>query len=219
MKTALLAIALACSGIASAGNAPDAPALTMTEQGIGPITAGTPFDADVIRKLLPSLEVKRDVSSTEGEELPVLLVSDKRGLLLTIHPDEGNRIFSVALENDRVANALAIGPVRPINTFSRAELASVIQGWRNTLALRFASHRTPGAFIICSEVSGTARMVSCRRPRCFAPGRSQASYGSRRHTSHDLSLDRGRISMHRPALTSGSTRHANRTRRRIPSDA
>lgn len=105
MRTALFMLAIAFASAANARNDPEQ-AMTVSERGVGPINKNTPFDRKAIQKLLPHLEVKEGVSSTEDEEFPVLLVSDGKGLLFTIIPAGKKKIFSVVLENDRVSNEL-----------------------------------------------------------------------------------------------------------------
>lgn len=106
MRTALFMAAIIFASVAGAGNAPETHAITVSDRGVGPINKDTPFDRKAIQKLLPDLKVKKGVSSTEGEEFPILLVSDSKGLLFTINPAGEKRIFSVVLEKDRVTNEL-----------------------------------------------------------------------------------------------------------------
>lgn len=43
---------------------------------------------------------------TEGEEFPILEVSDKKGVLFTINPDsDRKRIYSIVVEKDSVTNS------------------------------------------------------------------------------------------------------------------
>ncbi|MGB9080909.1 MAG: DUF1131 family protein [Desulfuromonadaceae bacterium] len=94
-------------GSASANNIPVSNAITISEKGVGPINGKTPFSQKEVQKLLPKLEVAQVSSMTEGEEFPILEVSDKKGLLFTINPDSNAKlIYSIVVGKDRVTNSL-----------------------------------------------------------------------------------------------------------------
>ncbi len=81
--------------------------LRLTSVGVGPISSKTKFDESEIQKLFPKLKIKRSVSSSEGEEFPVLQGYENDKLLFTIYPSAGSKnIFSVVTSNDDVKNAL-----------------------------------------------------------------------------------------------------------------
>ncbi len=107
MRYLLVILATVYAGSAFAGNVPLNGAITLSEAGVGPINGKTPFSQQSVQKLLPNLKVSRGISTTEGEDFPILKVSDKNGLLFTINPDsDGKRIYSIVFEKDRVANSL-----------------------------------------------------------------------------------------------------------------
>jgi hypothetical protein len=94
-------------GLAMADNPSTNTPVTISEAGVGPLNGNTPFNRKEVQKLLPSLKVKTNTSMTEGEEFPILEVSDKQGLLLTINPDgDAKRIYSIVAKSDRVVNSL-----------------------------------------------------------------------------------------------------------------
>lgn len=107
MKRLWVLCACASVGFALAANSSMSIPVTLSEAGVGPINGSTPFNRKEVQKLLPNLKVKRSTSMTEGEEFPILEVSDKQGPLFTINPDsEAKRIYSIMIENDRVVNRL-----------------------------------------------------------------------------------------------------------------
>lgn len=81
-------------------------AITISEEGVGPINAATPFDIGAIQKLLPSFRVTSGVASTEGIEFPTIRVMDGETELFVIAPDENRRtIGSVVITSARVPHA------------------------------------------------------------------------------------------------------------------
>jgi Protein of unknown function (DUF1131) len=83
--------------------------IAITEDGVGPINASTPFDLKTVQKLMPGLKVKRGTSFTEGEEFPILKVSDLKVVLFTIIPDDnGRKIFSIVTKSNRVKNSFGV---------------------------------------------------------------------------------------------------------------
>ena len=79
--------------------------LMMTEKGLGPITAATPFDLSEIARLLPTLRVIQGVASSEGIEFPTIRVMAGQVQLFIISPEEGNRrIASIVVSNGRVGH-------------------------------------------------------------------------------------------------------------------
>lgn len=107
MKHLWVLCACASIGLVMADNPPTNTPITISETGVGPINSSTPFNRKEVQKLLPSLKVKRSTSSTEGEEFPILEISDKQGLLFTINPDgDAKRIYSIVTESGRVMNSL-----------------------------------------------------------------------------------------------------------------
>jgi hypothetical protein len=72
--------------------------MALGEEGIGPITARTPFQVAALRRLLPEYSVARSRSGSEGEEFPVITVSRSGETLLVINPDgTGGDIASVVV--------------------------------------------------------------------------------------------------------------------------
>jgi hypothetical protein len=81
--------------------------LTVSDKGLGEITATTKFDKKEIQGHLSGYVVKSDTSSTEGEEFPVLLVFDHKSVLATINPPEDEKkIFSIRVTSNKISNAL-----------------------------------------------------------------------------------------------------------------
>ncbi|HEY8099585.1 MAG TPA: DUF1131 family protein [Burkholderiaceae bacterium] len=105
MRNIFFVLVVIYADFAFAENAATPPVITVSDAGVGPINAKTPFNQKAIQKLLPTLNVTKSVGSSEGEEFPVLEVSDKNGLLFTINSSE-KKIFSVVFEKDRVTNEL-----------------------------------------------------------------------------------------------------------------
>lgn len=81
--------------------------LTISDKGLGEITATTKFDKKEIQGHLSGYVVKSDTSSTEGEEFPVLLVLDHESVLATINPTEDEKkIFSIRVTSNKIGNVL-----------------------------------------------------------------------------------------------------------------
>jgi len=100
----MLAMALAVSAAAPARAAE---ALQITETGVGPIVATTPFSVQRVQQLLPGYAVKMDKRSTEGESYRVILVTRQGRTLATINPAAGEkRIFSIRVGSGQVVNKL-----------------------------------------------------------------------------------------------------------------
>lgn len=103
-------IALSLTGlliVASTAITVHASELTISDKGLGEITATTRFDKKEIQGHLPGYVVKSDTSSTEGEEFPVLVVLDHKSILATINPTEDEKkIFSIRVTSNKISNAL-----------------------------------------------------------------------------------------------------------------
>lgn len=82
------------------------PELVVSTQGVGPLSAGTPFDAEAVREALPGYVVMTDSGSTEGLEFPVIKVLDKQKELLVITPADKTSIFSIRVKSGQVDNTL-----------------------------------------------------------------------------------------------------------------
>ncbi|MBK6908059.1 MAG: DUF1131 family protein [Rhodocyclaceae bacterium] len=81
--------------------------LSVSDKGVGPISASTRFNRNDLQKALPQFVVKVGERSTEGEVFRVLLISDASGLLATVNPGEGEKgIFSIRITSRNVRNAL-----------------------------------------------------------------------------------------------------------------
>ena len=79
--------------------------ILITESGVGPITATTPFSIPVIAKLLPNLRVIAGVSSTEGEEFPTIRVLDGETELFVINPNGSEKgIGSIWVTNGKIVH-------------------------------------------------------------------------------------------------------------------
>jgi uncharacterized protein YecT (DUF1311 family) len=79
--------------------------ITVSDNGVGPITADTPFDPDVLQQALPAYSVRKSIASSEGEEFIRYNISDEAGLLFTINPDQAGGIFSVVIESETIPDA------------------------------------------------------------------------------------------------------------------
>lgn len=88
--------------------------LLLTKEAIGPITKNTPYDLHVIKKLFPSLEVKKELNGTEGESFEVLVIYQHNKPLLTIVPTNNSRqgkLLCISFLTNDIQNTLgaAIG--------------------------------------------------------------------------------------------------------------
>lgn len=82
------------------------PSINVTNEGIGGIGKETPFTCAAIRKIFPEFNVHEDTAYTEGLPYPTIVVHDGDSLILTINPNENNRIFCVVIENPMVKSQL-----------------------------------------------------------------------------------------------------------------
>ena len=82
--------------------------LEIRDCGIGPLNGQTHFNQQEIQKLLPGFKVTAGVGAFEDQTFPTLLVSDAKGLLLTINPDgdKPGEIYSIIVETNRLPNSL-----------------------------------------------------------------------------------------------------------------
>lgn len=79
--------------------------ISVSDIGVGPITANTPFDLEALRDKFPGYSISETMTSTEGEEFIRYDVADESGLLFSINPDRAGGIFSVVIENDRITDS------------------------------------------------------------------------------------------------------------------
>jgi hypothetical protein len=85
----------------------EAPTLTVSDKGLGSISATTAFNLSEVEKLVPGFVVKSKKSMTETEEFPILVVMDHDSLLATINPTEDRKkIFNIRITGNKVSNAL-----------------------------------------------------------------------------------------------------------------
>ena len=83
--------------------------LVISEAGVGPINAQTPFNIHDITQALQKYDyhVEELKTTTEGESYPVIRVSTDTHVLLLINPDtKQQKIFSVIVKDKHVGNSL-----------------------------------------------------------------------------------------------------------------
>ena len=86
--------------------------IVFSDKGVGGISVETPFDIKIIKGLFPEFNVEPDISSSEGEEFPIIVVKDNAGNhLLDIYPDGTRKhiylVKSTTKNNtEKVKNAL-----------------------------------------------------------------------------------------------------------------
>jgi hypothetical protein len=79
------------------------PAITITETGVGPINAKTPFNIAVLKRLFPGYRVVAGTGSYEGMDYPIIKVMDGTSELLEITSDgDSKAIFSISTTSPRV---------------------------------------------------------------------------------------------------------------------
>ena len=105
---AALGLALAACGPdpapgAAPASAPASSALTMTDDGVGPLGAETPFDTAAVRAALPAgFAVERQSAETEGEAVPVVWALRDGLLVLEVYPGDDGRVGRVDASSDQV---------------------------------------------------------------------------------------------------------------------
>lgn len=111
MRQIFICICLAWGVILIATGAGLPSDMEVRETGIGPVTAQTPFEREIVQQLFPELLVQDGVGSSEGEQYPTITVSDKDGELFEILPDstELNTIHHIGrifVKSDHLLNGL-----------------------------------------------------------------------------------------------------------------
>lgn len=81
--------------------------LEISETGLGGINASTPFNQNVIQKLLPGYTVKIKKEEGEAGIYRVMTISQKNKTVAMINPVEGGtRIFNIRVRSNQITNAL-----------------------------------------------------------------------------------------------------------------
>lgn len=84
--------------------------------GVGPLNAQTPFNLHDITAAFPDLNVMQQTNFTEGQQYPVITVSQDLKLLLTINPDtKHTHIFSVMVHDNLIGNPLGVSIGSPFS--------------------------------------------------------------------------------------------------------
>ena len=65
--------------------------IRVTEEGVGPITGITAFDADAVSALLPGTTVSREEVTREGEKYPAIMVEEDGERQMEVVPDADER--------------------------------------------------------------------------------------------------------------------------------
>ena len=88
-------------------NANDKNRLFVSEKGVGPVNASTPFNIHKITQAFPNYNVVEQLNFQEGESYPVILVSKGTKQLLSINPTlDLKSIYSIVVEDNLIHNAL-----------------------------------------------------------------------------------------------------------------
>lgn len=106
--TVVLLSATACDNQANKVVQPTVKPLEMLSvDGIGPINANTPFNLHDITMAFQGLNVAQRTNYTEGQEYPVITVSQDLKPLLSINPDaKREKVFSVMVHDNLIGNGL-----------------------------------------------------------------------------------------------------------------
>ncbi|HHL19834.1 MAG TPA: DUF1131 family protein [Thiothrix sp.] len=81
--------------------------IILSAAGIGPINASTPFNIHQITLAFDDYSVTQYTKFQQGEQTPVIRVSQNGTPLIIINPDtKGDNIFSVIVNSNKIGNAL-----------------------------------------------------------------------------------------------------------------
>lgn len=86
---------------------PTNPMHYLSQDGVGPINAATPFNLRLIGDAFQGLNVTEETHFIEGDKYPVITIKQRVKPLLTINPDhEHNKVFSVIVHDNYIGNRL-----------------------------------------------------------------------------------------------------------------
>lgn len=81
--------------------------LTVSDSGIGPITAESTFNIHVLTHAFPNFSVVEQLNFQEGESFPIITISKGAKTLMTINPTlDLKSIYSVVVEDNLISNSL-----------------------------------------------------------------------------------------------------------------
>ena len=90
-----------------------APIATLSANGIGPINGTTPFNLHEITQVFQGYNVAQHTNFADGNQYPVIEVSQGIKRLITINPDlKQHKVFSVMVQDNLIQNGLG----HPIGT-------------------------------------------------------------------------------------------------------
>lgn len=80
---------------------------SVSELGVGPITAATPFNIHQVTLAFPNYSVVEELNFQEGEKYPIISVSKGAKTLITINPSlDLKSIYSIVVEDNLIHNSL-----------------------------------------------------------------------------------------------------------------
>ena len=81
--------------------------LSVSDLGVGTVTAATPFNIHQITLAFPNYSVVQELNFQEGEQYPIISVSKGTNTLITINPSlDLESIYSVVVEDNLINNSL-----------------------------------------------------------------------------------------------------------------
>jgi hypothetical protein len=90
-----------------------APIATLSANGIGPINSTTPFNLHELTQVFQGYNVAQHINFADGNQYPVIEVSQGIKRLITINPDlKQDKVFSVMVQDNLIQNGLG----HPIGT-------------------------------------------------------------------------------------------------------
>lgn len=83
------------------------PAHYLSQDGVGPINAATPFNLHLIGDAFQGLNVTEETNFIDGDKYPVITIKQRTKPLLAINPDhEHQKVFSVVIYDNYIGNRL-----------------------------------------------------------------------------------------------------------------
>ncbi|RVU84226.1 DUF1131 family protein [Leucothrix sargassi] len=81
---------------------------TISDAGVGKITASMPFNIHQVTLAFPNYSVMEELNFQEGEQYPIISVSKGANTLITINPTlDLKSIYSVVVEDNLINNSLS----------------------------------------------------------------------------------------------------------------
>ncbi|MEZ5477240.1 MAG: DUF1131 family protein [Thiolinea sp.] len=136
------------------------PLFYLSEDGVGPLNAATPFNLIRIGDAFQDYNVTEETHFQNGEKVPMITVKQRNRLLLTINPNyQQNAVFSIVVHDAQIGNKLGnlIGEkYRDIYSYGKTEeCAPGMEEWSGKV-MCYAPEQRNILYLFAAADSGTA---------------------------------------------------------------